>query len=73
VSLDGTVLAATTEALLLLETHLPVRYYVPPGDVALDLLRPSDTRSSCAYKGQAWYLSTPAEQASAEAERLEFG
>ncbi len=35
-----------------------MRYYVPPGDVAADLLQPSDTRSTCAYKGQASYLST---------------
>ena len=58
VSLDGTVLASTDNALLLLETHLPVRYYVPPEDVAASLLAPSETRSTCAYKGVAAYLST---------------
>lgn len=58
VSLDGTVLAATDHAALLLETHLPVRYYVPPADVETALLAPSDTRSTCAYKGHATYLST---------------
>ena len=58
VSLDGTVLAATDGALLLLETHLPIRYYVPPGDVDRSLLTPSGTRSTCAYKGHASYLST---------------
>ncbi|UMG93744.1 DUF427 domain-containing protein [Nocardioides sp. TF02-7] len=58
ISLDGTVLAATDRPLLLIETHLPVRYYVPPADVATSLLRPSDTRSTCAYKGHATYLST---------------
>lgn len=58
VSLDGTVLAATDAALLLLETHLPIRYYVPPGDVDQSLLVASDTRSTCAYKGHASYLST---------------
>ena len=30
---------------------------MPPEDVRLDLLTDSDTRSVCAYKGQARYLS----------------
>jgi uncharacterized protein (DUF427 family) len=58
VSLDGTVLASTDNAQLLLETHLPVRYYIPPADVRSDLLVPSETRSTCAYKGHAGYFST---------------
>ena len=58
VSLDGNVLASTTNALALLETHLPTRYYIPPDDVASSLLSPSETRSTCAYKGIASYLST---------------
>ena len=58
VSLDGTVLASTDNALLLLETHLPIRYYIPPDDVASSLLTPSETRSTCAYKGHATYVST---------------
>ena len=43
---------------MLVETHLPVRYYIPPQDVRMDLLGPSTTRSACAYKGHASYLST---------------
>ena len=58
VSLDGNVLASTENALALLETHLPVRYYIPPDDVASSLLTPSETRSTCAYKGIAAYFST---------------
>ncbi len=58
VSLDGTLLAATDDALLLLETHLPTRYYIPPQDVVPSVLAPSGTRSTCAYKGVAAYLST---------------
>lgn len=58
VGLDGMVLASTTRAQLLLETHLPVRYYIPPEDVRTDLLEPSATTSACAYKGHASYLST---------------
>jgi uncharacterized protein (DUF427 family) len=58
VGLDGTMVASTDNALLLLETHLPIRYYIPPEDVASYLLTPSETRSTCAYKGIATYLST---------------
>ena len=58
VSLDGEVLASTDNAMSLLETHLPIRYYIPPDDVASSLLTPSETRSTCAYKGIASYVST---------------
>jgi uncharacterized protein (DUF427 family) len=34
-----------------------VRYYIPKLDVRLDLLRPSDSRSVCPYKGLASYYS----------------
>jgi uncharacterized protein (DUF427 family) len=39
------------------EPPLPVRYYLPVEDVRTDLLRPSDSRTFCAYKGQASYWS----------------
>jgi uncharacterized protein (DUF427 family) len=58
VSLDGTLLASTGRAQMLLETHLPVRYYIPPQDVRLEALAETATRSTCAYKGVATYLST---------------
>ena len=58
VSLDGMVLASTDRALMLLETHLPIRYYIPPEGVDASKLTPSETHSSCAYKGVATYVST---------------
>ena len=58
VSLNGTVLAAGSDVAILVETHLPARYYLSPGDVDLSLLVASSTRSTCAYKGHASYLST---------------
>ena len=58
VGFDDTLLASTQNALLLLETHLPIRYYIPPEDVKSSLLTPSETRSTCAYKGVAAYFST---------------
>jgi uncharacterized protein (DUF427 family) len=38
---------------LLFETGLPTRYYLPEADVAADGLEPSPTRSHCPYKGSA--------------------
>ena len=56
---DGVVLAESSRPVLVFEPPLPVRYYLPPEDVRTDLLTPSDTRSRCAYKGEASYLSLP--------------
>ena len=61
VELDGEVLAESSAPYLLFEPPLPVRYYFAPEDVRTDLLEPTDTRSFCAYKGEAWYLSAPDE------------
>jgi uncharacterized protein (DUF427 family) len=58
VELDGTTLADSRRPILLFEPPLPVRYYLDPDDVRTDLLRPSDTRTACAYKGRAAYFST---------------
>ncbi|MBB5788276.1 DUF427 domain-containing protein [Jiangella mangrovi] len=57
VSVDGVVLADSTRARLLFETHLPTRSYLPRDDVRLELLEPSDSESWCAYKGHARYWS----------------
>jgi uncharacterized protein (DUF427 family) len=54
---DGELLAESKQPYLLFETGLPVRYYLPRDDVRTDLLRPSDARTWCAYKGQASYWS----------------
>ncbi len=54
--LDGTVLADSSRPTLLFETMLPTRYYLPRADVRVELI-PSETRSYCAYKGHASYLS----------------
>jgi uncharacterized protein (DUF427 family) len=57
ISVDGRVLADTRRATLLFETPLPVRYYLPREDVAMDLLEPSESHTVCAYKGRASYWS----------------
>ena len=57
VEVDGQVLADTTRAVMLVETTLPARWYIPREDVRMDLLTPSDSHTTCAYKGQASYWS----------------
>ena len=54
--LDGQVLAESSRPVLLFETLLPTRYYLPRADVAAGLAT-SSTRTWCAYKGQASYFS----------------
>ncbi len=57
VELDGVLLAESHRPLVLFETTLPVRYYLPAEDVRVDLLR-STTRSACPYKGMAtWWTA----------------
>jgi uncharacterized protein (DUF427 family) len=60
VSLDGTVLAETDRALALFESNLPARWYLPIGDVAVEL-EPSDTFTHCPYTGAAGYYSVKLE------------
>ncbi|MFD4530271.1 DUF427 domain-containing protein, partial [Streptomyces sp. NPDC058470] len=55
VEIDGTVVADTHQAVLLFETGLPVRYYIPREDIRFDLLDPSEHSSVCPYKGTAEY------------------
>lgn len=55
VEVDGTTVADSHHPRLLFETGLPVRFYLPPTDVRLDLLEPSDTTTGCPYKGEASY------------------
>lgn len=58
---DGQLLAASSRPYLLFEAPLPVRYYLPPEDVDLGILRPSSTQTVCAYKGRASYWSLETE------------
>jgi uncharacterized protein (DUF427 family) len=54
----GRLLAESSRPLLLFETSLPTRFYLPPADVVVDL-EPTDTVSDCAYKGRASYFAVP--------------
>ena len=57
VVIAGQKIADSHRPLLLFETGLPTRYYVPKVDVRMDLLIPSDTKTRCPYKGVANYYS----------------
>jgi uncharacterized protein (DUF427 family) len=57
VLIDGEVVAESTRTKALFEAGLPTRWYFPRDDVRMDLLEPSDTRTTCAYKGFADHLS----------------
>jgi uncharacterized protein (DUF427 family) len=60
IEVDGVTVAESRQPRILFETGLPPRYYIPLTDVRMDLLRPSDTRTHCPYKGSACYWSVDA-------------
>jgi uncharacterized protein (DUF427 family) len=57
VDVDGKTVAETKRPVLLFETGLPTRYYIPKLDVRMDLLEPTDTVTHCPYKGDAGYYT----------------
>ena len=52
IELDGAILAQSTSPVMVFETGLPTRYYLNRTEVNFGLLVPSDTVTSCPYKGQ---------------------
>jgi len=57
IEVDGVTVADSTTPSLLFETHMTPRFYMSREDVRLDLLTPTDTRTTCAYKGEASYFA----------------
>ncbi|HEV7168850.1 MAG TPA: DUF427 domain-containing protein [Micrococcaceae bacterium] len=55
VSLHGRRLADSHSPMLVFETNVPVRTYLPPEDVNWPELNATDSVTGCAYKGQASY------------------
>ncbi len=51
IEVGGTTIADSTRPLILFETGLPPRYYLPKLDIRLELLRPTPTVTACPYKG----------------------
>jgi uncharacterized protein (DUF427 family) len=60
VVIAGETVAESRHPRLLFETGLPTRYYLPPTDVRMDLLVPSNRSTQCPYKGVASYYSVRA-------------
>jgi uncharacterized protein (DUF427 family) len=57
VTVDGVKVAESDRPVLLDETGLPTRYYLPSADVRTDLLRASSRHTTCPFKGEASYWS----------------
>jgi uncharacterized protein (DUF427 family) len=55
VELGGRVVADSTRALRVCETSSPPVYYVPPSDIDLECVAPSQRTSFCEWKGVARY------------------
>ncbi|TMC13679.1 MAG: DUF427 domain-containing protein [Chloroflexi bacterium] len=55
VEVEGQVIAESSRPVLLYETGLPTRYYIPKLDVRMELLERVDTVTHCPYKGDAVY------------------
>ena len=88
VEIDGQAVAESSRPVLLFETGLPTRCYLPRGDVDAAVLRPSGTHTECPYKGAAsyhhvvvgdrrhedvvWYYPEPLPGLSAIRDRLAF-
>jgi uncharacterized protein (DUF427 family) len=53
----GEKVADTNRPVLLDETGLPTRYYLPRDDVRTDVLHATDSATTCPFKGQARYWS----------------
>jgi len=60
VVLGGVTIADTQHPRLLIETGLPMRYYIPEQDVRMELLEPTETTTRCPYKGMASYWTARA-------------
>jgi uncharacterized protein (DUF427 family) len=53
----GQTIADSRRALRVLETSQPPAFYIPPDDVRMDLLVPTDAHTFCEWKGQASYFA----------------
>jgi len=60
VEVNGEVVAETERPMILFETGLPPRYYIPPEVVREDVLAESEKTTQCPYKGVASYYSVEA-------------
>ena len=66
VTLGGEVIAETSDALVMTESDYSPAYYIPLGDVRLDLMEKTDHSSHCPFKGNASYWTINAGGQTAE-------
>lgn len=59
VTVAGTIVADSQNALVLQEASYPAVIYIPRNDVKMELLERSEHVSYCPYKGDASYYSIP--------------
>ncbi|MBO1415308.1 DUF427 domain-containing protein [Streptomyces sp. FH025] len=55
VRFGGRVVASSTHGVRVLETSHPPVFYLPPADIATELLAPAEGVSFCEWKGRACY------------------
>jgi uncharacterized protein (DUF427 family) len=60
VSVNGEVIADSTDVIQVDEDRSPVRFYFPRSDVKMDKLQASAKTTVCPYKGTATYFSISA-------------
>lgn len=75
VTFGGTVIADSTNALRCEETgHGPV-HYLPEQDVRMDLLRPTEHKTYCPFKGDCsyWTIAVPGVAGDKQAENAVWG
>jgi uncharacterized protein (DUF427 family) len=54
---NGEVIAETRRAMRVLETSHPPVYYIPPDDIQMQYLLPTDRTTFCEWKGSASYYT----------------
>ncbi|HEY1152117.1 MAG TPA: DUF427 domain-containing protein [Pseudoduganella sp.] len=59
VKLGDTIIASSSDALVLKEAAYPAVYYIPRKDVAMALLQRTGHATYCPYKGDCAYYSIP--------------
>jgi uncharacterized protein (DUF427 family) len=57
VRFNGQLIADTRRALRVVETSHPPVYYVPPGDIKMEYLTPTNRTTYCEWKGRARYYT----------------